>query len=95
MTIRGYLKRRRVVSWSLLFGSLALAVLGGAPQSPLAHPAVLTIGLAGFLVAIVYSNVANRCPLCRGPLGSLMFNYGISRRVRFCPFCGVSMDEEL
>jgi len=54
-------------------------------------------------VAVVYAGMLYtfllRCPRCRGRIGYTVSYwsgpFSISRKVRFCPFCGIALDSEL
>ena len=56
-------------------------------------------GLAAFLAGTWYLVFFLSCPRCRGRIGytvSYMSNpFSISRKIRFCPFCGVALDSEI
>ncbi len=71
-----------------------LLVPGLAPQ------VVMVVSLSGFGVAfltVMYAHLFGlRCPWCRGNMAPLMLQRSIfDRRVRFCPYCGRELDEEL
>jgi hypothetical protein len=55
-------------------------------------------GFVGFMGGTLYLLWGIRCPNCRGSLGMVTAYqsgpFAISNRVRFCPFCGVSLDAE-
>jgi predicted branched-subunit amino acid permease len=99
MTIRQYIKRRfawgvGVALSALVFIALLLASTNGKPPIP-----VLLVGIFGFVAAVISLNFAIRCPKCRGNLGITIVPAMFSphwklRRVSYCPFCGVSIDEE-
>ncbi len=60
------------------------------------------VALAGFAVAmgaITFLELGLSCPQCRGRIGCAV-NYpgrplAVSSKIRFCPFCGVSLDSRL
>lgn len=56
-------------------------------------------GFAVFLAGTWYLVFFLRCPRCRGRIGytvSYMSSpFSVSRKIRFCPFCGVALDSEL
>jgi hypothetical protein len=99
MTIRQYIKRRlawalgvAISAWLLLVASMVTA--GKEPPVPL-----IAVGMLTFFGAVVFVNLAIRCPRCRGNLGitivPAMFSFHSKRRASYCPFCGVSLDEDL
>jgi hypothetical protein len=62
------------------------------------------IPFIGFFGCAVYLMLAIRCPRCYKPVGSLasldvlqqsLLGPAISKRVKFCPFCGVNLDVSL
>jgi hypothetical protein len=101
MTIRDYVKRRvrwgfgvAFVSW--LFVALTSNMGFGGPR-----PGYLPfLGVFGFMGAIV-SFLFIRCPKCRARLGqtiAIQTTMRFSRwspEVKYCPFCGVSLDEPM
>jgi hypothetical protein len=99
-TMRDRLNRRMRMAGRLMYvGSLLFmaGILGGAA---LVGQPLLVISLSGFVVAFISAWVLQavllRCSRCRGNLGPLCMSSGwlaVNDRVRFCPFCGVSIDE--
>jgi hypothetical protein len=98
MTIRDYLKRRtRLIAavgfagWLLLPLS-TIVVGGGQPPVPLFVAGFVVFG--GAILALFF---LVRCPKCKTTFRQLAseiaFHWGTRRRVNFCPYCGVSMDE--
>jgi hypothetical protein len=62
----------------------------------------MAIELPGFAVLLVATMAGYygylRCPRCRGNLGILFMQPewpALQPRVRFCPYCGSNLDEEL
>jgi hypothetical protein len=101
MTIRQYLQTKaNAFAWPII----ALALLGlalrisGLALTPLGFSAVLASFATILLVCVVLA-VRFRCPRCSGPLSSLIAHFGpmrkLGRKIQFCPFCGVKMDEPL
>ena len=64
---------------------------------------LLIVGFLGFcsMLALVFAMLfAIRCPNCGGNLGYAVawpatWDYSVSPNVRFCPFCGISMDKDI
>src|SRR5262245_6109755 len=56
-------------------------------------------GLVVFFAGTWYLVFLLRCPSCRGRIGytvSYMSSpFSVSRKIRFCPFCGVALDSQL
>jgi len=55
-------------------------------------------GFAVFVGSMVYLFWAIRCPCCKNRLTPIM-SYGspfsVSKKIKYCPFCGIDMDTEL
>lgn len=104
MTIREYLRQRikrirrfALMAWLVMF-SCALGII----FSPHEVQAVVVAGLilsaavfAGFFVYLYTSGI--RCPRCQGKFGPLApyFGWRSEGLIKFCPFCGTSIDEEV
>jgi hypothetical protein len=102
-TIRQFLAARKrklfvvlIVCWLGAFGSMGMGVDKLLPP-PWFAIALVTLG-GGAVAAIFGIWFFIRCPRCKGVLGTnnapllrdwLMFG----RRINFCPYCGVSLDE--
>jgi hypothetical protein len=59
---------------------------------------VAFVALAGLLGSVLFGKHGARCPRCRGNVGSRTQYFGEKtsrwfRRIDFCLFCGVSLDE--
>jgi hypothetical protein len=98
MTIRDYLKKRtRLITGVAFCGWVLLPISAivsgrGHPPVPLFVAGVVVFG--GALLVLLFRV---RCPKCQTPFrqlaGEIAFQWGTRRRVNFCPYCGVSMDE--
>ncbi len=98
MTIREELatRRRRLMVLAFLAwlgGGLSaiFRVKDGLPWLPLPFFAL-------FGAAVLLHLYWLRCPRCRGPLGIVNASLtkeggGLRRRINFCPYCGISLDE--
>ena len=99
MTIRDYIRRRVRIGYVLaLVGVIIIAV--GYPFSPdridTIDAVVAFLTFVPFFAAIAYLSVALRCPRCKGNLAVTPFAYpylSLKRVLKFCPYCGVSVDE--
>ncbi len=62
-------------------------------------PIFAFIGFAVFFVSMFYALWGICCPRCRGNFGYLAMYHGspfaISKKIKYCPFCGVDVDTEL
>ncbi len=61
-----------------------------------------TIAVIGFLIffgAILYSFYGIKCLKCKGQFGYIVMSMGtlfsVSKKIKYCPFCGVDIDTEL
>jgi hypothetical protein len=102
VTIREYFKGRAkrarralaigalVVAASMATFALTIHLSPAYRDVPLA---AAILGVAVMLGALWYLDRA-RCPTCRERLGIQIANqYGVGRRIAFCPFCGVGFDK--
>lgn len=99
-SIRDYLKRR--VRWTMGVGFLGwLLVLSPGMTKGRTPPIAIGTAALGMLLflASLGSMLFVRCPRCRGRIGqSIAWQvafYWIGRRVNYCPYCGVHLDEPL
>ncbi len=76
-----------------LFG-VGLLSIGSAPFLPV----IAIAGFAIFFGAITYSFYGIKCLKCHGPFGYVVVAMGtlfrISKKMRYCPFCGVDLDAD-
>ena len=101
MSIRDALsrKRRRLMLWFLL----GLACCAAGFVAARFEPWFAVVSIAGFIfmfLIVLLLNFAIRCPACGGNVGYAItwpttWDMSVSEKVRFCPFCGVSMDKEI
>jgi len=81
-----------IVSW-LGFGvSISLV------DESVGFPALTFFFFACFGASVLGILLFLKCPRCRGPLGATnatlkMGDFLFTRRMNFCPYCGVSLDE--
>ncbi len=100
MTVRDHLKRQKRISLLVFYGG---SVFGGlllllATQAFhwLLVPAIIVFVLASLGCAYAVHGV--RCPLCHARVAHVLlapYPFMSPHAVRFCPFCGVSMDAEV
>ena len=100
MTARDLIDRRKRRLMFLMVlgvgGFIAAGVFGAAGRGDL-----FPFALPGFVVAFVVVLLGQffwfRCPWCRGNLAPLAFQRpgGLNPRVKFCPYCGHELDDEL
>jgi len=58
---------------------------------------LIVVCFLGFLACVLYMLYAIRCPNCRSNLGYAVYwppSWGVSDRIKFCPFCGIRMDTD-
>ena len=98
ITIRDFIKRRMRIIAAIAFGGWLFLPLSAA-LSPDHHefPPLAFLGAAIFGGALLSFFFLVRCPKCRTRYGQvaseIAFHFGSKRRVNFCPYCGVSLDE--
>jgi hypothetical protein len=98
-TIRDYIKRRVQWGFGIAFASWLFLAITASFSGP--RPGFLPFfGILGFMGAIV-SFLFIRCPKCGARLGqTIAIQTGMrltrwSPKVKYCPFCGVSLDEPM
>lgn len=78
------------------FAFFVLGMIFGYKSTTL--PLFPFIGFAVFSLSMFYVFWGIRCPRCRRRLTPIM-SYGsplsISKKIKYCPFCGVDIDSEL
>jgi hypothetical protein len=85
------------------FGTIiGFAVMVGGVIASDSHPAFIVVVIIGFALAgasIVYLSFGGRCIHCQRPLSRLFAGssspFNISRDLRFCPYCGRSLDDDV
>jgi hypothetical protein len=80
-----------------LFSAMLLAAVFNLSADTLA---IFVLPLIAVLVpvALVANFFCLRCPRCQGNLASMILHQGwffVSPRIRYCPYCGGNLDEEL
>jgi hypothetical protein len=61
-------------------------------------PILPFVGFPIFLLSIAYVFWGIRCPRCRyrlTPITSYGNPFSISKKIKYCPFCGIDIDTEL
>jgi hypothetical protein len=99
MSIRAFLASR--FRKLMLFGVLAwlcCAALGLSASSGLIPSWVAPIPFIGFAAVVLLILLWIRCPRCGGRLGQIVGYVNAKerfyqRRINFCPYCGVNLDE--
>ena len=99
MTIRAYIRRRVILGYGLAFVGFALAVaLAIFFERETKDSPLFFIAIIPFLAAVVFINFGVRCPRCKGNLSMTPAAYPTfskKHRFNFCPYCGVSVDENV
>ena len=90
-------KRKAVITLVLGMTAFAVSLVISVVYNVMFY--VAFIGVAIAMAAITFLEFGLRCPHCRGCIGYAV-NYpgsplAISSKIRFCPFCGVSLDSSL
>jgi len=99
MTLRELIVRQKRIAGIVTYAGLAWSA-AAMSLSGLQPPWVFVAapGILAFFAGTFYLGFFLRCPRCRGAIGYavnyLSSPFSISRRIRFCPFCGVALDSE-
>ena len=97
MTIRAYIRRRVILGYGLALVGFALAVAFHLFSEGYSSP-LFAIAFIPFIAAIFFINFGVRCPRCEGNLAMTPAAYPTfsrKHRFNFCPYCGVSVDEQV
>jgi hypothetical protein len=101
MTARDRLNRRMRPAGIAMYGAVCLLLIGTAIEVvgnlDLELPLVLAFGML-CLISMATQVLLFRCHRCLGNMAPILWWRGglkIDQRVCFCPFCGVSLDQEL
>ncbi len=102
MTIRDHLGPRLRWIVALTYAGLGLSLAGIIVGLVVWQHPVQALVLPGVAVALVAwvagCYVCLWCPRCRGNLGPMLLRAGLrglAWRMRFCPYCGTGLDDEL
>jgi hypothetical protein len=92
--------RKRWLMFAVVLGIgsfIAAAFLGGRAGQGEPYLFALPGFLVAFLGVLCGQYFWFRCPWCRGNLAPLAFHRpgGLNRQVKFCPYCGHELDDEL
>lgn len=100
MTIRDALTRKKRNATVIAYAGLVIFALGmaiSAGEGP--WLVVGVIGFALFCAGTLYLFFFLKCPACGGRIGYTVSYpsgpFSVSRKIRYCPFCGVSLDSEV
>lgn len=99
MTIRERLSRtkHRLSAVTIVFW-IAFAVSGLGTIAIPYLAAFIPVAFLGFMGCVLMSLYGIRCPNCRGNLGYALSwppSWGVSERIKFCPYCGIPMDTDV
>jgi hypothetical protein len=100
MTIRSQISRKKRRALTSGYSGMALFFLGIILLHESGWPLILmVIGFGVAAVSLLYAFWRIRCPNCKGNIGFVAMYYGtpfsLSKRIKFCPFCGIDIDIEL
>jgi hypothetical protein len=99
MTARARINRQMRIIGCIYVTGFAVFVLGmfiAQPPGAKQLPVILLIGYVVAWLTSIYL-IGIRCPMCRGRLTQLAMHrgfLGIPPRMRFCPYCGASLDDD-
>ncbi len=107
MTIRAIIDRRLRKTMMAMFGGFAVFIIGMIVHiwtKASGLPIISLVGIGLSFVTIFYALLGIRCPHCKTILGYIAMYKGVfipdsifsmSKKIKFCPFCGVSFDTEI
>ena len=97
MTIRASLRRRLILTYVVLAVAVVCVIAFRELIDQQMENLAIGFGALMAVVALVFVNLGVRCPRCRGNLAltaqGAAFPLWRKRRVNFCQYCGVSLDE--
>jgi hypothetical protein len=99
MTIRDHVRRRVLIGYGLAFVGAGIFMASAFLTDGKANGIdFFLFGFVPFLGAIIYINFAIRCPRCKGNLAftpAVYPTFSSKYRLNYCPYCGVSVDENV
>ena len=101
MTIRSLTNARKKKVSLVLYSCMSVFIIGVLLGN--VHPALIILGILGFagaFITLIYTYYNGiRCPKCENAWGLLAMQTGgpfsLSKKLRFCPFCGANLDSDL
>jgi hypothetical protein len=97
VTIRTYIRRRLILGFGSAFIGFLFAVVVMLFKEGETSP-FFALAFIPFIAAIFFINFGVRCPRCEGNLAmtpAAYPNLSKKHRFNFCPYCGVSVDEDI
>jgi hypothetical protein len=98
MTIKQNITKKLFLCLGIAITAMIILGFTGALHVGEILSPIRVICLIIILGAILYGNLGIRCPKCKGNLGvtvvPALFSFSSKHKVNFCPFCGVSLNEE-
>ena len=98
--MRSVINKKKRTGILVFFGGFAIIIADFIRTA--AYDSVPVVAFLGFgvsMVGMLYSLFWVICPSCKGTLGHMaMYSGGpfsISKKFRFCPYCGVDLDSEV
>lgn len=93
-------KRRQMI---LLIVCALLCLAAGIILAKIMSWLFAILAVAAFFIAYLFILVLyfdTRCPKCNGNIGYALawpptWNMSVSKSIKYCPFCGVSLDEKI
>lgn len=98
MTIRHNIKKKLFLCLGIAVTAMIILAITGVLQNGESISPIFIACFFAFLGSILFCNLGIRCPKCKGNLGitvvPALFTFSSKHKVKYCPFCGVSLDEE-
>lgn len=102
MTVRAWLNYRVRWQMGVSCAGVVLFISGILLEQAFGQQIVTLVAIPGFALAFLMTVYAYyfglRCPKCWGNMAPLVFQKGgfsVDQRVRFCPYCGYALDDDL
>jgi hypothetical protein len=102
MTIREFLDKRNIKGFIVLFIGWVTFMISGimSAAGKLNIYILVPIGILFMMGGMVYREISIKCPRCKSRLAHAVLwpmdiFLRISEKIKFCQFCGVSLDSEM
>ena len=100
MTIRALINEKKRMISIITYSGFAIFFIGivfGIQSNT--FPIIAMVGFGVAFVTLAYAFFGIRCPKCKGQWGYIAMYAGnpfaISKKIKFCPYCGVNLDLEM
>ena len=101
MTIRSQINAVRCRIFVFTYSAFLLYTIGlFLSQVYPVFISIVVLGSLGFMAGVFFLLFGIRCPRCKGNIGYAIIwppggLFTISKKIKFCPLCGVEIDSEI